>query len=138
MYEFSERSMKALASCDRRLQDVMREVAKRFNIVILEGYRDEERQEELYCKGASNLHFPHSKHNRQPSLALDFVPMCLQDGTAAIIWTDREQFTAVACYALGIAKGMGHKLRWGGDWDCDGYLQNNRFDDLGHLELLED
>ena len=30
---------------------------------------------------------------------------------------------------------MDINLRWGGDWDQDTEVKDNRFDDLGHFEL---
>jgi len=30
---------------------------------------------------------------------------------------------------------MGIRLRWGGDWDGDTELDDNKFDDLPHFEL---
>lgn len=135
MYEYSDRSKQALATCTRELQDIMRSVGHRFNIMILEGHRDEERQEKLFQLGKSQLHFPESKHNKQPSDAVDFAPGHMEGGKFVIDWTDREQFTVVAGYALGIASERGLKLLWGGNWSGDGYLSKNRFDDLGHLEL---
>lgn len=135
MYGFSERSKQALATCTRELQDIMRIVGRRFNIRIMEGYRDEERQEKLFRRGRTQVHYPKGKHNKQPSEAVDFVPGRMEGGEFVLDWIDREQFTVVAGYAMGVASGMGLKLRWGGNWKGDGYLKNNLFDDLGHLEL---
>ena len=35
----------------------------------------------------------------------------------------------------GIASQMGIGIRWGGDWDMDTEVKDNRFDDLVHFEL---
>jgi peptidoglycan L-alanyl-D-glutamate endopeptidase CwlK len=32
---------------------------------------------------------------------------------------------------------MGIKIRWGGDWDSDGDINDNRFDDLVHVEIKD-
>jgi hypothetical protein len=37
----------------------------------------------------------------------------------------------------GIAHEMGVKIRWGGDWDSDGEIKDNSFDDLVHVELID-
>ena len=29
-----------------------------------------------------------------------------------------------------------HKIRWGGDWDSDGEIKDNNFDDLVHIEII--
>ena len=38
---------------------------------------------------------------------------------------------------MGVASQMGIKIRWGGDWDRDTDLSDNRFNDLPHFELME-
>jgi hypothetical protein len=35
----------------------------------------------------------------------------------------------------GIAKALNLKVRWGGDWDSDGEIKDNSFDDLVHIEI---
>ena len=40
-------------------------------------------------------------------------------------------------FVLGIASQMGLKIRWGGDWDRDTEVKDNRFDDLPHFEIRE-
>jgi hypothetical protein len=37
----------------------------------------------------------------------------------------------------GIAKQLNVKVRWGGDWDSDGDVKDNGFDDLVHVEILD-
>jgi peptidoglycan L-alanyl-D-glutamate endopeptidase CwlK len=37
---------------------------------------------------------------------------------------------------LQTAKLKGILLRWGGDWNMDGRTTDNKFDDLGHFELV--
>jgi peptidoglycan L-alanyl-D-glutamate endopeptidase CwlK len=36
---------------------------------------------------------------------------------------------------LGIASGLGIKLRWGGNWNGDFNLKDNKFQDIGHFEV---
>ncbi len=38
---------------------------------------------------------------------------------------------------MGIASQMGTPLRWGGDWDGDTELRDQKFVDLPHFEVLE-
>ena len=40
-----------------------------------------------------------------------------------------------AGFVLGVANQMGINLRWGGDWDQDFEVQDNKFDDFPHFEL---
>jgi hypothetical protein len=42
----------------------------------------------------------------------------------------------IAGRAFAIAHEEGFSIRWGGDWDGDGDLTNQKFDDLFHIELI--
>ncbi len=44
--------------------------------------------------------------------------------------------TYFAGLVRGIAVSWGVKIRWGGDWDMDGDLKDNSFDDLVHFEIV--
>lgn len=130
MPRFSEASEVALASCDPRLQDLLRVAIKRFDFRVLEGHRSLERQQEMFASGVSKARPGQSKHNLYPSLAVDIAPY-------PIDWADREQFTLLAGYLMGLAESKGINLRWGGDWDQDFEVADNRFDDLPHFEIVE-
>ena len=39
---------------------------------------------------------------------------------------------------MDVAKSMGITLRWGGDWDMDTQVKDNKFDDLVHFEIRGD
>ena len=54
-----------------------------------------------------------------------------------IDWNDRERFTYMGGMIRGIALKLGYPIRWGGDWDSDGDLKDNSFDDLVHIELTD-
>ena len=129
MSKFSARSESRLFTCDKRLQKLFNKVVEEFDCTIIEGHRDEERQNEMFRTGKSQLKFPDGKHNSIPSKAVDVAPY-------PIDWNDREYFTYFAGYVKGIAATMGIKIRWGGDWDGDWQVKDNNFDDLPHFELL--
>ena len=52
-------------------------------------------------------------------------------------WEDRERQTLFAGFVLGLARSMGITLRWGGDWDMDFHVMDNRFDDFPHFEVRD-
>ena len=131
MPHFSTESLDELGTCDDRLQSIFNEVIKQFDCSILDGHRGEEEQNEKYRNGLSKLQYPNSKHNSEPSLAVDAAPY-------PIDWHDRERFCYFAGYVKGIARLMGIELRWGGDWDRDTEVKDNNFDDLPHFELVEE
>ncbi len=132
-YYFSNKSAKNLDTCDRRLQRLFIEVIRHVDCTIIEGHRGEERQNELAMapSKATQVRWPNSKHNSTPSLAVDVA-------IYPIDWQDRERQSLFAGYVIGVARGMGMELRWGGDWDRDFYVHDNKFDDLVHFELYEE
>ncbi len=130
MPSFSEKSISKLATCDARLQQVLHEVVRNFDCTILEGHRDQERQNRMVDEGKSQVRWPDGKHNTVPSMAVDVTPY-------PVVWDDRERQTLFAGYVLATAKTMGIDLRWGGDWSMDFEVRDNQFDDLVHFEIVE-
>lgn len=110
------------------LDTVLEEVA---DISILKGHRDEAEQNAAYDSGHSKLRWPNGNHNKMPSVAVDIQPYPLPER--------REKLWAALAYIAGraieIGKRRGLNIRWGGDWDQDGDLTDQNFDDLYHLEL---
>jgi peptidoglycan L-alanyl-D-glutamate endopeptidase CwlK len=128
MPRYSKRSKERLATCDEKLQGVFNEVIKHVDCSILEGHRSKERQNKLYDEGRTKVRYPDGRHNADPSKAVDVTPY-------PVNWEDRERQTLFAGFVLGIARGMGLRLRWGGDWDQDFQVMDNRFDDFPHFEI---
>ena len=128
MPKFGKRSKEKLRTCNEKLQKVFNEVIKHVDCSVLEGHRSGERQNKLYDEGKTKVKYPNGRHNANPSNAVDVTPY-------PIDWDDRERQTLFAGFVLGIAKSMDIKLRWGGDWDMDFEVQDNRFDDFPHFEL---
>lgn len=102
------------------------------NFIILETYRDKERQNMLNKKDKTQVRFPNSKHNKYPSKAIDLLPL---QSNNEVDWNDRELLTLFAGYGLAVAKMKNIQIRWGGDWDRDSELKDNKFDDLYHYEV---
>ena len=130
MPRYSRNSKKRLASCDERLQKIFNEVIKYVDCSILEGHRGQEKQDRYFGEGRTKLKFPKGRHNSFPSKAVDVTPY-------PVDWEDRERQTLFAGFVMGIARGMGIVLRWGGDWDMDFKVMDNRFDDFPHFELRD-
>ena len=130
MPRFGKRSNVNLASCDERLQKVFNEVIKHVDCSVLEGHRGEERQNKLQEEGKSKVRYPDGRHNASPSNAVDVAPY-------PIDWDDRERFHLFAGFVLGVASGMGYTLRWGGDWNMNFEVDDNKFDDFPHFEIVD-
>ena len=128
MPRFGKRSKENLSTCHEDLQKVFNEVIKHVDCSVLEGHRDEEKQERLFSEGKTKVHYPKGRHNSKPSRAVDVVPY-------PIDWNDRERFHLFSGFVLGLARGMGITLRWGGDWNMNFEVDDNKFDDFPHFEL---
>mgnify|MGYP003136547154 FL=1 len=128
MPKFGRKSRERLSSCDEKLQKVFNEVIKHVDCSVLEGHRSKDRQNKLYEEGKTKVKYPNGRHNRQPSSAVDVTPY-------PVDWKDRERQTLFAGFVIGVASQMGIKLRWGGDWDQDFQVVDNRFDDFPHFEI---
>ena len=85
MPRYSTASVLKLTDCHEDLQRLFREVIKHFDNTIITGHRDKEAQEAAYREGRSQVRFPHGKHNKLPSDAVDSAPY-------PINWEDRERF----------------------------------------------
>lgn len=129
MNTFSAASEAKLKTCHPDLQRLFREVLPHWNCQILEGHRGQEAQERAVREGKSKLHWPQGNHNSFPSNAVDVAPF-------AIDWNDGRRFREFAGVVIQIAKRLGIRLRWGGDWDGDGDTTDQTFNDLVHFELL--
>ncbi len=123
MPQFSNKSLERLATCDQRLQDLMHEVIKETDITILCGHRGEEEQEAAFNTGKSKLHYPYSKHNSFPSMAVDIAPY-------PIDWNDLESFRKLSVIVKEKAEELGINIEWGGE--CFG-----KFVDMPHYQIKE-
>jgi peptidoglycan L-alanyl-D-glutamate endopeptidase CwlK len=104
---------------------------------IISMYRDKETQNELYRMGKTKLKFPHSKHNVIPVQAFDFIPLYYNHNPYDYS-TDFYWIAGCIYYATKQLKKDGkitHSIRWGGDWDMDNNFHDQKFNDLGHIEL---
>ena len=126
MYKFGRKSKERLKGVDARLVNVLNELIKIMDVTIIEGLRSEERQKELLAKGATKVKY--SKH--MEGKAVDLAPY-------PIDWENRDGFHYMGGMVRGIGKQLGVKIRWGGDWDSDGDVKDNGFDDLVHVELRD-
>ena len=129
MPKFGKASIENLETCDKKLQKVFKEVIKTVDCSIIEGHRGKDRQNSLYTEGKTKLKYPNGRHNDFPSRAVDVVPY-------PVDWDDRERFHLFAGFVIGTAKSMGIDLRWGGDWNINWFVDDNKFDDFPHFELI--
>ncbi|MBS9781097.1 MAG: M15 family metallopeptidase [Gammaproteobacteria bacterium] len=129
-YYLSKRSKKSLKGVNPKLVAVVKraiEITEQ-DFTVIEGLRNPKRQKWLKRNGYSWT--LKSKHLR--GLAIDVVPY-------PIDWNDVKKFETIKTAMFTAADELGVKIRWGGDWNCNGdYRDEIRRGvyDGGHFELL--
>ena len=151
MIYYSERSQKAFDSCHPDIQKVLLYIKEVLQIdhTVLEGHRGEERQNKLFYANPPKTHvkWPDGEHNVSPSNAVDVIPYTrLPNRFGGIHWHDkdpnareqyyREMVRFAAIFQMVALLKFGIKTRWGGDWDKDWSLMDNKFNDYPHHELV--
>jgi len=133
MPKFSAASAAKLATCHHDLQRLFNEVVKHVDCTIICGYRGKAEQDAAVVGGRSTLKWPHGKHNKTPSLAVDVMPY-------PIDWSDSpanvEHLNYFAGIVQGIALSMGIEVRWGHDWDQNTKPDTKGLVDRPHYELV--
>ena len=130
MPKFGKRSKRNLESAHEDLQELFLEVVKHFDCTVICGHRGELEQNKAYKDGFSKVKFPKGRHNANPSNAVDVCPY-------PVDWNDLGRFRYFAGYVMGVATQMGIRIRWGGDWNQDTQVKDNKFNDLPHFELVK-
>jgi peptidoglycan LD-endopeptidase CwlK len=128
-----------LGTCHPKLQRLLREVDRRlttsklFDFTIVCGHRGQAEQDAAFFARPqrSTKRWPDSKHNQDPSTAVDIAPF-------PIYWDDEAAFARLVGYVQAVADEMGIGIRWGGDWNGNGRTEDERLIDLPHLELTEE
>lgn len=128
MAKFSEISKARLKNAHPLIQKVMNEAIKEFDFVVLDSLRDRAHQELAFKTKRSKAHFGQSAHNYVPAIAVDICPL-------PVNWNKPKPFHDLMQVVMRIAKEMDVPLTWGGDWDGDGDLNDQKLVDLPHYEL---
>jgi hypothetical protein len=136
MPSFGRTSTSNLNTCDTQLQDILNEVVKYYDCTVLTGHRNKATQNEKYFEGTSEVRWPNSKHNVNPSKAVDVAPWPIPTDWGDKNWKDRVKFYELKAIIFFVAAKQGIKIRWGGDWDMDYDYTDNKFDDLVHFEII--
>lgn len=131
---FDENSFKRLRECDERLEAVFMHVEKKWPCTVICGYRGKEEQDKAFDGGFSKVKFPGSPHNKEPkSQAADVIPF----PPGQVNWKDIDRFKRFGYFVLGVAHGMGIKIKWGADWNMDLNISDESFIDYPHYEIVK-
>lgn len=129
MATFDKRSLERLRHAHPLLQRIMHEAIKKAPFLVLDSQRGRAAQELAFRLKHTKAHFGNSAHNWSPSVALDVAPIPLN-------WKNPKPFIILAQQIiLPIALGMKIPIRWGGDWNMNGNVNDESFSDKPHFEL---
>lgn len=122
MFKLSPRSEERLHTCDEGLIILFEYAIEHtpIDFCVLCGYRNKSDQETAFLQRRTKLHYPFSKHNLKPSLAVDIAPY-------PIDWNNIDRFIELSNYIKEYADELRIKISWGGDW---------RMKDYPHYELI--
>ncbi len=120
MPSFGTNSAKHLATLEPELQDVLIEAIRHYDFSVVCGYRNMEDQNTAYNEERSNLRYPNSNHNKNPSLAVDIIPYPTG-------YDDIPEFFVMATHIYAAAQKFGVLIQWGGHW--------TNLKDYPHFEL---
>jgi len=135
-YSFTSKTK--LETCHPDLQTLFFYVSLNYENTIVCGHRGEQEQNEAFVSGASEKKWPNSKHNSYPSMAVDAAPYEVNH----IDWGKLQ-----SAYFAGYVKGMAeilfrmsiisHKIRCGIDWNENNDIDDTKFWDACHFEIIE-
>lgn len=142
------------------LRRVVERVRDHRDLAVREGYRGELAQNTKQLNGRSRARWGQSAHNYRPVLACHLLPWPVDDYYELVVrgqeivqhsaqramtlrpvdsrslraWAEIHRFGAEV---VTIGRELGIAVAHGGDWDGDGNLRDQTFDDLFHFELRD-
>lgn len=122
---FSVASSDKLKTCAEPLQRLFNAVVSERDCVILCGFRGQVDQDAAFDKGFSKLRWPHGRHNKTPSMAVDVIPYPFknEDWHNTALWAEFVEVVKNKAAELGIP------IICGADWTS--------FPDIDHFELAD-
>lgn len=112
--------------------EAIRRAPRHLDFALVCGFRGEDAQTRAFAEGKSQKRWPDSKHNVYPSTACDIRPA---SPFVSKDWEDKVRFGRIVGFIECVSLDLGIGIRCGLDWNSDGRSIDERFPDLGHIEL---
>ncbi len=144
MANFGAKSLAVYETLEPDLQRLADFLITYTDFSLVQGYRDEIEQNDLFAAGKTTVLYPDSMHNTLPSRAVDIVPFLKSLGQ---IWPDPDRDTPkvyrekikMFAHLMGMVRMaaliLDIPIRLGYDWDGDFSTLDQSFHDLPHIEL---
>jgi peptidoglycan L-alanyl-D-glutamate endopeptidase CwlK len=133
-FRLSQRSLKRLEGVEPDLVNLVELAIERtpidFGVAWMGGLRKPEEQYQLFKDGYSKCDGREKLSKHQFGEAVDLQVFV---GGSAV--QDARMQYILAGVVFACASELGMEIRWGGDWDRDGDIRDNKFNDLYHFEL---
>lgn len=134
-FSLSDRSLQRISGVNPKLINLALLAIKRtpidFGIAYLGGLRTEAEQNQLFKEGYSKCDGYEKISKHQMGNAIDvnvFVGSKLVD--------NKEMLCVVAGVFFACASELNINIRWGLDWNKNGDIRDNQFNDIYHFELI--
>jgi peptidoglycan L-alanyl-D-glutamate endopeptidase CwlK len=149
-YSYGRASQAALVTAHHDLQIIMADVIEVYDVQIIQGARTIEEQIRNITRGVSKTlnsdHIPRNEDGEYdssaPAMALDVVPYAsgvnpwpLDSDTPVVRQKKAHRFYYMQGIIYRVAHEHGIAIQQGIDWDMDGDLFDQSFDDLPHVAL---
>lgn len=130
MPTFNKSSLDRLKQSHPLLQKLLGAAILEYDFIIAGSQRNRKDQEAAYKGGFSKVHFGDSAHNWSPSIAVDIYPAPYNPKTPV------KEFVKLQIEVIKpLAKKLEIPIRQGIDWNRNGNLTDDKWDDLPHIEL---
>ena len=131
----SERSLERAKDVNPKLIDIILLAIKRtpidFGVAYQGGARTAEEQNQLFKEGYSKCdgYLILSKHQSGDAIDLNVF-------VGAKVVENKEMLCVIAGIMFACANELNVQIRWGLDWDKDGDIRDNTFNDMYHFEIV--
>jgi len=134
-FKLSNRSLRRLEGVNPKLINLLLLAIKRtpvdFGVAWMGGLRTAEEQNQLFKEGYSQRDGYEKISNHQLGDAVD-----LNVFVGSKMVESEKMLCLIAGVMFSCANELNIRVRWGGDWDEDGDIRDNKFNDMYHFEII--